>query len=304
MGVYDYQEQLLTMGDFDIDLFPLKTFLQRSGGCEEDSLPLHQMCLQQALDILRQSQTGELLLNQCAKARVSLRADSLLLANQSLYDAGDNILTVAMPQNMCNIDMHNARLGQMVLALAAGLREAWHHYRGHGFHPELSVRDFLHLCRASDADAVAFVTLVCWELREKGIATPWKQWIIGDHEDVAQAFEDEQLKHGSKDADGLKKALQASYRQWFAHDTREAAADHKALDKLDRLLMKCRTENRDTSWIGQADLTAQTWSRLGEIPGRHNYLTQQRLLRHGYRDQPRDAFNRVHFQHVLRDISE
>ena len=302
MGVYDYQEQLLTTGQFDIDLLVLKDLL-RGAYRDADKAPLYQLYLQQAIDGLRKSQTAELLLQHCAKAGICLRVDSLLEANQSSYDVSDNVLHVSMQQTMCNLDMHQARLGQMMVALATGLREAWHCCRGHGFHPELSVRDFLHLCRSADADAVAFVTLICWELHEKKLTSAWKQWLSGDNADVALVFEDQQLRSGGKDADGLKKALQASYRQWFEEDTREAAADHKALEKLDRLLIKCRTENKDTSWIGQADLTPQTWARLGEIPGQHNYLSHaERLLHHGYHDQPRDAFNRVHFQHLVKDL--
>ncbi len=301
MGIYDYSDQLLDLQHHHAGTMSLRDVLTGDG---RDNMPAPELYVGQALNIMKTSYTANLLLQHCMKSDVGLRLDSMLPADGSFFDEQENALDISEQNQLFNVDMHSARLGQMIIGLAVGLRKAWHYHKGNGFNPELCVQDLLHLCRSADADTVVFVTLICWELREKGNSSPWKQWSTGENEDVAKAFELTQANYGStKNVQGLNKALQASYRQWFQHKDRGTASEHTALEKLDRVLIKCRSEDVDTSWIGKNPLTPSTWSRLGEIPGCQNYLNHEKLLKHGYSEQPYDAFNRVHLKHVLEDIS-
>ncbi len=270
-----------------------------------DNTELSEIYLRQALSFMRKSHIAELLLQYCAKSGVNIRFDTLLLNEQSIFYEDKNILDIPAQNHIFNEDIYKRRMSELIIALAYGLRKAWHYNRGNIFNPELAVKDLLHLCRSAEADAVVFTTLICWELKEKGNSNPWRQWLIGDNADVAIAFEKTQAENGSaKNMYGLRRALEESYCQWFRNDARGAASEHMALEKLDRILMKYKNKDMDISWIGKKNLSALQWKKIGDIPGLKNYLERENLLQHGYKKQPSDVFNRVHFQHLLRDISK
>lgn len=302
MGVYDYREQLLTTGQADINLLLLKDLLKLSGG-DRDVLTIPQSLhfLRQTLELLGRSPAAKKLLQQCAKARLLINPDTLLATGETLFHPDDNILDVPAPQGVRSAERHKLLLAEMALALVTGLREACHYHRGQVFHPELCVPDYLHLARSGDADKAAFAALVAYQLHEAGNPLPWRHLLAGEAGDIAAVFEETMLRHGNTEI-----ALRAAYRQWFDAGEREAASEHKALENLDRLLMSLRSRNAVCDWIGQADLTPQTWARLGELPLGGNYLDRRRraLMRHGYRAQPADLFNRAHFKQITRELFE
>jgi len=297
MGVYDYREQFLMTGQEGIDLVLLKDVLKKAA---VDGYAY----LQPVLDMLSESRTAEITLHQCAKGRLLLYLDAALPSDRVLYHFDANVLDVPVLQGVRNLEQHNLRQGQMLAALVSGLREVWHCQRGRGFHPELCLPDFLHICRALAADRAVFTALVCRELRRKGNPYPWRHLLAGEDADIAQKLEGALADGGTRNPALLHKALRKAWRQWFADENREAAADHAALDYMDRLLMECRSRGRTSEWIGRADIEPQMLARLGDMPGVGNYLDRhaKTLLRFGYRAQPSDAFNRVHFQHIQREI--
>jgi hypothetical protein len=300
MGVYDYREQLLTTGQADINLLLLKDLLKLSGGDSNIlTIPQSLHYLRQALDMLGRSPTAKKILLQCAKARLLINPDTLLSTGETLFHPDDNVLDVPALQGVRGAERHKLMLAEMTVALITGLREASHYHRGQAFHPELCVPDYLHLARSADADRAAFVILVCDELREAGNPLPWRHLLAGDTGDIAEVFEETMLRH-----DNTEIALRAAYRHWFDSGDREAASEHKALENLDRLLMHLRSSGAMSDWIGQADLAAPTWVRLGELPAGGNYLDRRRnaLMRHGYRAQPSDLFNRAHFKQIMREL--
>lgn len=302
MGVYDYREQLLTTGQADISLLLLKDLLKLSGGDSTIlTIPQSLSFLRQALDFLGRSPTAKKLLQQCAKAQLLLNPDTLLAPGETLFHPDDNILDVPALQGARSLERHKLLLAEMTVALISGLREACHYHRGQSFHPELCIPDYLHLARSSDADRAAFTALICDELRAAGNSLPWRHLLAGDAGDIAEIFEETMLRHHHKEV-----ALRAAYRQWFDAGEREATSEHKALENIDRLLMSLRARGAVSDWVGQADLTAQTWAQLGEIPAGGNYLDRRRnaLMRHGYRAQPSDLFNRAHFKQITRELFE
>jgi len=302
MGVYDYREQLLTTGQADINLLLLKDLLKLSGSDSNVlTIPQSLTFLRQVLGMLERSPTAEKILVQCAKARLLINPDTLLAPGESAFHPDDNILDVPALQGVRGTERQKLLLAEMTLALIAGLREASHHHRGQAFHPELCVPDYLHLARSADADKAAFTVMIAYELREAGNSLPWRHLLAGDAGDISEVFEENMLRH-----DDTAIALRAAYRQWFDSGDREAESEHRALENLDRLLMNLRTRGAVSTWVGQADLVAQTWVRLGELPAGGNYLDRRRnvLMRHGYRAQPSDLFNRAHFKQIMRELFE
>lgn len=307
-----YTLKLLAKQCLNEDLISLSNLLSNCDviSCDVDnvdysSLSVRELSLMQAISSMRRSHIAELLMQYCAKSDVTIRFDNLLMLDEAVFCEDENIVDIAEQSKMLNHEIHNRRLADMIIALSYGFRKAWQYNRGNIFNPELAVRDLLHLSRSVEADAVVFVTLICWELKEKGSSHPWRQWLAGKNSDVAIAFENTQAENGSaKNMYGLSRALEESYCQWFRNDDRGAASEHMALEKLDRVLLRCKSEDIDSSWIGRKELSAMQWKKIGEIPGFKNYLERGCLLQHGYKKQPIDAFNKAHFQHVLRDISK
>lgn len=98
---------------------------------------------------------------------------------------------------------------------------------------QFSPGHMLLLQRAREAAAEAVATRVLWQLRQQGIATPWKEKLATAYHDIAEAFE-----VAMADGHGAARELWATrtaFHHWFVADWRRDIYDDLMLKTLARI---------------------------------------------------------------------
>lgn len=116
----------------------------------------------------------------------------------------------------------------MAWIIAHELRHKWHKEQG-VFNDEeyLNLREKIHLQRLYEADAAAFHTTVCWELKQLGYDIPWKELLSDNWNTLAaQKFEEQIIADPQSLHDG--RASRAAFDAFFITRGRVNYYDRKS----------------------------------------------------------------------------
>ncbi len=177
------------------------------------------------------------------------------------------------------------------------LRQIWHDRSSHDFTSTHRADAALMLERARAADCETFSILVGWELRGAGHADVWRAILGSDEGDMAMIFTRAMEKDPAGFYDGS--VLTRTFCQWYGDESRVAACDHAALERMDQLLQ----EAKGAPVFGNEPLRANTLEKLSTFSGGRPYLTGmgRNICTDPYFMAINDAINESHLFQVVYD---
>ena len=247
------------------------------------------------LFVLSSSPTADFILRSCAKKNVRVSQDVEFAADIAHYDRYENCIYTGF-QHPSSLKTDHG-MGQNLIALARGLRKAWHFHSGNARYTGLRAPDFLKLHRFKTADIEAFTVLICRELRLFDYPQAWKQYLSGYNGDIAIVFLNEIKKDPKTFKNG--QALAAAYNQWFMDSVRSNNCDHKALNLIDNILL----DNENDLKLGKEKITKREIEKIGRVPSGKNYLKNFTFFKPWYEGLD-DEYNRIHLEHIINDLEK
>ncbi len=185
----------------------------------------------------------------------------------------------------------------LFLSFAKALRELWHDRAGHDFTAQCRPDAILMLERARAADCETIAILAGWELRASGHTDIWRYILGSDEGDMAMIFTRAIEKDPAGFYDGS--ILTRVFCQWYADESRVAAADHATLERLDEML----EEAQGAEIFGKEPLRAGDIEKLSHLPGNRAYLSGMgaNICADPYFLTVNDIINEAHLFQIVYD---
>ncbi|MCI5061185.1 MAG: hypothetical protein MRY79_09005 [Alphaproteobacteria bacterium] len=153
-----------------------------------------------------------------------------------------------------------------VWVAAHELRHAWQDIKGiFRTHLRLDLENQILLTRLYEADAVAFQTTVCWELKEIGYSIPWNHLINHpEYRECAKAFEkwEEAFPYSVQDGRAQKQA----FLSWFQQENLRLRYARNICDFFDKTHKKHKDCFEKNSLSCQRDLLKGVIAHLAQMP--------------------------------------